>query len=116
MREAKTITRQRAVRKGLEFIYQVACDPQTMADYGSDLLNCFYFISATSDDAWLRRMARRMGRERARAWRRIHPALERKADADTIADLMHGAYGATRLAQDCANLKAAMARAVPRFK
>lgn len=115
MREAKTIKRQRAIRKGLEFIYQLACDPQTIADYGSDLLNCFYFISATSRDAELRRMARRMGKERALAWRLIHPTLPRKADADDLADLMHGSYAATRLGVDCANLKAGMQRAVPRF-
>jgi hypothetical protein len=115
MREAKTLTRRRAIRRGLEFIYRVASDPQHVADYGSDLLNCFHFISATSLDAELRRMARRMGQERARAWRRNHPALPRKADADTIADLMHGAYAATRLGEDCANLRAGIGRAARRF-
>jgi hypothetical protein len=115
MREALTVKRDRAIRKGLEFIYQVACEPQNIADYGSDLLNCFYFISATSSDAWLRRTARRMGRERAQAWRRAFPSVPRKADADSIADLMHGAYAATRFGVDCANLKAGLSRAVTRF-
>jgi hypothetical protein len=115
MREAKTVKRDRAIHKGLDFIYRLASDPQNIADYGSDLLNCFYFISATSSDAWLRRTARRMGRERARAWRRAYRALPRKADADTIADLMHGAYAAKCFGVDCANLKAGLSRAVTRF-
>lgn len=115
MREAKTVKRDRAIRNGLQFIYEIACDAESFADYGSDLVNCFYFISATSEDAALRRAARKMGKERARQWRRDHPALPRKADADVIADLMHGSYAAERLGEGDDKLKAQLKRAAPRF-
>jgi len=84
----------RAVRRGLDFIYAVACAPEHFAVYGSDLLNCFYFIADTSRDAALSRTAGRMGRERARQWRRERPALPPEADADTILDYIQGSYAA----------------------
>src|SRR2546423_1113582 len=63
MRAYKHGARMRAIQRGLAFIYEVACTPAHFADYGSDLLNCFHLISATSLDEELRRTARRMGRE-----------------------------------------------------
>ena len=107
--------RARAVRRGLEFIYAVACDAQHFAAYGSDLLNCFYFIAETSLDATLSRTARRMGRERARRWRRERPALPPEADADTILDYIHGSHAADCLGLGDPQLKQQLARAAARF-
>lgn len=115
MRESRLAQRERAIRKGLDFIYRVACDSRYFADYGSDLVSCFYFISATSQDAQLRRLARRMGRERAEEWRRNYPALPKKVDADVITDFAHGSYAAHRLGRRDEALKREMRRAAVRF-
>lgn len=97
MREPKFARRECAIHSGLKFIYGIALDPQIFADYGSDLLNCFYFIATTSKDSQLRRTARRMGRERARLWRQDNPTLPPDADADTILHFIHGSYAADGL-------------------
>ncbi|PYS91968.1 MAG: hypothetical protein DMF64_10440 [Acidobacteria bacterium] len=115
MRLFKQRARTRAIRRGLAFIYGIACDPAHFADYGSDLLNCFYFIAATSRDPDLRRTARRMGRERARQWRRVWPALPSDADADTILDLMHGSLAADLLGVRDPAFKAQLQRAARNF-
>src|SRR5436309_3048940 len=91
------IERGLAIRRGMEFIYRVAKRREHFAEYGSDLLGCFHYISLTSKDASLRRMTREMGSERARRWRRDNPRLPRDADADTIIDLIHGTLAATGL-------------------
>lgn len=97
MRPFKIEERQRAIKRGLEFIYKIACDEDHFAVYGHDLINCFYFISATSRDPSLRRAARKMGRERARAWRRKRSKLPPRANAETISEYIHGSYAAERL-------------------
>jgi hypothetical protein len=115
MRESKTAKRNRAIRKGLEFIYQVASGPECFTEHGSDLLNCFYFIATTSQDASLRRMARKMAKERARHWRSEWPTLPRKVDAEIISDYVHGSYAADRLGERDGALKAQIRRAAKRF-
>jgi Prenyltransferase and squalene oxidase repeat len=90
-------TRVRAIQRGLEFIYRVAGDPSHFANYGSDLLYFFCFVASTSLDRDLRRAARRMAKERFAQWRRDHRALPRDADADTVADFLHGATAVGRL-------------------
>lgn len=57
MRQFKIEERKSASRRDLEFIYQIACEEEQIAVYGHDLINCFYFISATSRDPDLRRTA-----------------------------------------------------------
>jgi hypothetical protein len=99
----------------LEFIYAVACEPEHFRAYGSDLLNCFYFIAETSLDATLARTARRMGCERARRWRAQRPALPPETNPDIILDYIHGSYAADRLGFPDAQLKAQLARAGARF-
>ena len=101
----------RAIRRGLEFIYEVARDEDFFADYGHDLINCFYFISDTSEDDSLRRTARRMGRERARLWRREHSRLPPDADTDTLSVYLHGIYAADRLGLRDPALKERLRRA-----
>jgi len=93
----KLTERMPAIRRGLEFIYRIAKRREHFAEYGSDLISCFHFISLTSKDASLRRVAREMGRERARWWRRDNTRLARDADADVVIDLIHGTLAATGL-------------------
>jgi hypothetical protein len=113
--EFSEAVRARAVRRGLEFIYTVACESEHFAGYGSDLLNCFYFIAETSHDVTLSRTARRMGRERARRWRRERPSLPPDPDADTILDYIHGSHAADCLGLGDPQLKQQLARAARRF-
>ena len=89
----------------------MACDDECFALYGHDLLNCFYFISATSSDLVLRRTARRMGRERARVWKLEHGSLPRGADAETVSEYIHATYAAERLGFRDPALKAQLRRA-----
>jgi hypothetical protein len=114
MRRFRSEERARAVRRGLEFIYEVARDEGGFAAYGHDLINCFYFISDTSRDDSLRRAARRMGRERAGVWRRDFSRLLGKADAETVSVYVHGSYAADRLGLRDPALKEQLGRAARR--
>ena len=63
--------RDRAIRRGLNFIYDsIARNPAHFREYGHDLLSAFYNIAVTSQDRELRRMAWNMGHERAIEYRR----------------------------------------------
>jgi|RhiMethySRZTD1v2_1073278.scaffolds.fasta_scaffold92157_3 hypothetical protein len=97
MRHKKNVERRRAIYRGLEFIYQTACDPSHFEMYGHDYLGCFHCIASTSLDVRLCRMARRMGQERARHWRREHAKLTPASDADEVAFLVFGSYAADQL-------------------
>ncbi|MBV9210360.1 MAG: hypothetical protein JOZ52_07010 [Acidobacteria bacterium] len=116
MRKTKSIESRRAIKRGMDFIYRMACDPQIFADYGSDLLACFYFISNTSQDPALRRLASRMGRERARQWRSNYAVLPPDADADTIVDLIYGSDSAERFKLTNKSLREQIRQAAGRFK
>jgi hypothetical protein len=86
-----------AIRRGIAFIYQTACEPKNFELYGYDYLGCFHGIASTSKDPSVRRLARNLGRERARRWRHDNPAVMPEADADTIGNLVFGSYAADRL-------------------
>src|SRR5512132_606839 len=55
--------RDRAIRRGLRSIYRLARNRRNFTEYGDDLLWCFYTLSATAADPWLKRTAWDMGRE-----------------------------------------------------
>ena len=111
MRPFKLKERASAINRGLEFLYKTACDEECFALYGHDLLNCFYFISATSLDPALRRTARKMGRERALAWKREHAKLPRRADAAQVSEYIHATYALERLGFRDPELKNELRRA-----
>ncbi|HYJ88817.1 MAG TPA: hypothetical protein VEW46_22325 [Pyrinomonadaceae bacterium] len=115
MRNAKAIGRNAAIRRGLEFIYRTACDPQNFEMYGHDYLGCFHCIASTSKDVNLRRVARKMGRERALQWRREYPKVPADADADAIAYLVFGSYAADRLGVKDIGLKEQIRAVADRF-
>src|SRR5947209_7489447 len=89
--------RARAVRRGLEFIYRTALDKNNFETYGSDYLWCFYTVGASVSDASVRRLAHRMGVERARRWRRTHRGLPTDADSNTVIDFAFGGDAADSL-------------------
>jgi hypothetical protein len=101
----------------MRFIYKTALDERNFEQYGGDYLWCFYSVGASVKDAGLRRLARRMGRERARAWRREHRALPGDADAVTLLDFAFGNDAADSLGVgDGGRLKAQLRRAAEGFK
>lgn len=82
--------RDAAVERGLEYLYKIASNPENFRLWGSDLLHCFYTISITARNERLRKMARRMGQERAREWRHEHPT----PPVENALDLYLFVYGA----------------------
>ena len=97
MRKVTASQRDCAIKRGLAFIYDTACEPENFSFYGSSYLCCFYCISATSQDRELRRVSRAMGRERAKHWRREYSQVSPNADPDDISDLVLGGDAADRL-------------------
>jgi hypothetical protein len=106
---------QRAIERGLNFIYRTATDSKNFTEYGPDYLWCLYSIASTSRDPALARRAMTMGRERAAVWRRENPGLPAHADADEIATLAFGAYAAEQLGFPNSRLKEDIRRAAPHY-
>ena len=104
-----------AIDRGLEFIYRTACEPENFELYGFDYLCCFHFIASTSKDLKLRRKARELGQERARAWRRQNSKLPRNADADDICNLVYGSYAAHNLGVADEGFKQQLRKAAAKF-
>ena len=115
MRRDRNTARRRAIERGLEFIYQTACDPENFAVYGYDYLGCFHGIESTSKDINLRRAARCMGQERAHHWRREHAHLTSSFDADEVAYLVFGSDAADRLGVGDKAFKETLRVAAQRF-
>jgi hypothetical protein len=113
----RTLDQQRAaaVSAGLEFLYRMACDPESFEAYGHDHLFCFHTIASNSLDANLRRRARWMGRERAHAWRRSHPRVPKEVDAFELSNMVFGSDAADRLGVRDAGLKIEIRHALKSF-
>lgn len=105
----------RAVRRGLDFLYDTACDPDSFESYGFDLLFCFHCISSTSQSTKLRAAARRMGRERARRWRREHKVVQPDVGAEEVFQLVFGSLAADSLGIRDASLRPQLRQAARRF-
>ena len=107
--------RARAVMRGLRFIYRTSLVEENFEQYGSDYLWCFYTVGEAAGDSRLRAQARRMGLERARGWRQLHPTLPPWADAATIADYAFGGDAADSLGLPDPRLKEQIRSAAARF-
>ena len=115
MPDSQKVKVERAIRRGLEFMYRSACDPDYFETYGHDFLFCFHAIASTSKDDWLKKLARAMGRERARAWRREHSEVAADVDADDVFQLACGGDAADRLGVRDPAFKPQVRRAAARF-
>ena len=115
MRNSKALARDQAIRRGLEFIYRTACDEENFEDWGHDYLGCFHCIASTSKDADLAKLARQIGQERARHWRRKNTAVPPDADANTIADLVFGTVAANHFGIRDKALKPQIRKAAANF-
>jgi hypothetical protein len=113
---AITAQRDTAIQRGLAFIYHSACCPKNFEMYGHDYLCCFYCIGATSRNTDLRRIARSLGRERARQWRREHRSVTRNADATEVANLIMGSDAADRLGVRDTSLKEQLRKIAAQFR
>ena len=107
--------RARAVRRGLDFIYRTARETSNFETYGGDYLWCFYTIGESVSDPVVRAAARRMGRERARHWRRTHRRLPEDADANIVSEYAFGSDAADSLGLTDGQLKEQIRRAARRF-
>ena len=110
-----TADRDRAVRRGLFFIYSVAKDPESFREWGSDLIWAFQNIQSSTANRDLSDLAWRMGHERAQAWRRLYPKVPADADSDEVADLANGSYTAELLGVPDPALHEALRKATARF-
>jgi len=107
--------RQRAIERGLNYIYSITKVPKNFVDYGPDFLWCFFSLADSATDPWLKENAMRMGRERARLWRRQHRTVPKGADADDIADLVFGCQAADALGVEDPTMKPLLERAAAKF-
>ena len=114
-RQPGEANRKRAIERGLAFVYRTACDRANFEAYGYDYLCCFHCIASTSKDLNLRRLARKMGQERALRWRREHSQVPATADADAIAYLVFGSYAADKLGIRDPGLKKQLREVAGRF-
>jgi hypothetical protein len=105
-----------AITRGLDFIYRTACEPANFETYGYDYLCCFDCIASTSKDADLVRRARKMGRERAREWRRANTRIPRDSNADDLAYLISGSAAAHSLGIRDPSFKQKLMRAASRHR
>lgn len=115
MSESANGERAQAIFGGLEFIYRTAREPENFGLYGHDYLFCLDCIASTARDARLRGLAKTMGRERARRWRREHAVVGDDTDADGVAGLTMGAGSAERLGVVDRAFRARVQKAAARF-
>jgi hypothetical protein len=108
--------RERAVLRGLNFIYLTALKHRNFESYGPDYIWCFYTLSVAVRDEKVRSAAHRMGLERARLWRREHRFVPGDADAGLISELAYGNDAAESLGLPDERLKEQLKEAAPRFK
>jgi hypothetical protein len=107
--------RNQAIERGLRFVYATALVPRNFAEHGDDFLWCFHTISATAADPKLAALARRMGEERARAWRRLNPRVPADAEADHVEALIFGSHAADLLGVPGPGMREELQRAAGRF-
>jgi hypothetical protein len=107
--------RNKALMRGLRYIYASARRPKNFAEHGDDYLWCFYTLAVTTAHPELKQSAWRMGQERARQWRSDHRGVPADADADHIQALLAGSYSADCLGYPDEGMKTALPGAAKRF-
>src|SRR5215471_4347375 len=107
--------RKRALERALSYIYRTSLNRSNFASYASDYLWCFYTLSFVVRDQSLKQEARRMGVERALAWRRLRRSLPRDADLYTVQDYLNPGDVADSLVVRDDELKDQIRRAAQRF-
>lgn len=99
----------------MQFIYGTARIAKHFRAYGWDYLACFSLIATRSLDPALRRLARQMGRERARQWRKENAILPSRVGPHTIVNFVEASASADLLGERDGNLIADIRHAAGRF-
>ena len=113
--ETTKATRERAIERGLNFIYRVASTAEGFEIYGSLSTCCFALVGATSRDANLRQMARSRAQKLARRWRRLHPVVPSDAPTDLVFDWVMVSYALSRLGLKDVALNAQLRTSLKQF-
>lgn len=113
--ETTKATSERAIERGLNFIYRVASTAEGFESYGSLSTCCFALAAATSRDANLRELARSRAQKLARRWRRLHPVVPPAATTDHLFDWVMVSYALSRLGLKDVALKTQLSAAAKRF-
>lgn len=87
----------KAIKRGLDFIYRVATKPEGFDSYGSLSICCFALVGATSRDVELRQLATSRAQKLARRWRRLHLVVPPDATSDLVFDCVMVSYALSRL-------------------
>lgn len=106
---------EKAIKRGLDFIYRRGSKPDAFDSYGSFLICCFALVGATSSDPNLRQLARSRAQKLARRWHRVHPLVPTEAGTELILDFVLVRYALSRLGVRDLPLKAQIRTAAKRF-
>jgi hypothetical protein len=107
--------RDRAIARGLAFIYTTAKAPANFSDYGHDYLWCFCTIARTSADPELASAAWRLGHELALRWRSEHRRLGHASGANELYELVSGSQSADCLGVGADSFNEELRRAATRL-
>lgn len=105
----------KAIERGLNFIYRTANTPEGFDNYGSLLVCCFALVGATSRDIELRQLAKSRGGKLARRWKRLHPVVPGDVSANLLFDFVMVGYALGRLGLKDTALNAQIRAAANRF-
>ena len=89
--------RNRAITRGLDYIYRVVNERDGFENYGSLATCCFALVSATSRDAKLRRMATSRVQTLGRRWLSFHPVVPPDATTDLVFNFLMVIYALSRI-------------------
>jgi len=93
----KLKTRDKAIERGLDFIYRFGSSRERFANYGSFLVCCFALVGATSRDPKLRRLGRERAKQLLRRWGRKHPSLPLDATSSLLLEFLLVRYAQSRI-------------------
>jgi len=108
--------RNRAIERGVDFLYHTACDPENFEAYGFDFVSCFYGIAVTAGQPALRTRARKVCLELARTWRSMHPRLPTEIDADDLSQFLIATDAADRIGLPDRTMRQQIRRAAKQFR
>lgn len=94
---ASKTSSDRAIKRGLDFLYRIASKPKGFDSYGSLLICCFALVGATSRDTSLRQLARSLAQKLAKRWRRTNPVVPPDASTDLLLEFVMVSYALSRV-------------------
>ena len=111
----RMISTEKAISRGLDYIYRLANTPEGFDGYGSLLICCFALVGATSRDRSLKRTASSRAQKLARRWHGAHSLSTFEAGPEVVLDFVLVSYALSRLGLRDAALRKQIRTAVQRF-